>query len=124
MDTFSRVALHEMTHMSTVGPPIIRNDEEGEDGQIRDVPLTAPDDSDGDDSDDEPFEFPAYGPVNAHALVDEAQDDYFNPYKAETNADSYAWMALDALVSRHCATDTSGNNWVNFFTESPPAIDI
>ena len=112
MDTFSRIALHEMTHMSTIGPPIIGD--EDEDGQIKDIMLTDPDDDED--------RFAAYGPVNAHALVDESQDDYFNPAVTEINADSYAWMALDALVSRHCATDATDDNWQNFFTENPPAI--
>lgn len=110
MDTFSRIALHEMTHYSTVGPPIIGDDDD--DGEIKDVTLTDPDDDET---------FGAYGPTNTHALVDEAQDDYFNPALTESNADSYAWMSLDALISRHCAADP--NNWENFFTENPPAIN-
>lgn len=114
MDTFSRVALHEMTHMSTVGPPIIANPEEDEDGQIKDIPLY-------DEKEDE--DFAAYGPINAHALADPEQDKYYNPELTETNADNYAWMSLDALVSRHCAADPSGDNWASFFTQSPPPID-
>jgi len=114
MDTFSRVALHEMTHMSTVGPPIIGNPDDDEDGQIKDVPLY-----DGEADED----FGAYGPINAHALADPEQDDYYNPDLTETNADNYAWMSLDALVSRHCAKDPSGDKWADFFTESPPPID-
>lgn len=113
MDTFSRIALHEMTHMSTVGPPIIGDDEE--DGQIRDIVLTDPETDE---------QFGAYGPINTHALVDEAQDDYFNPIVTEGNADSYAWMALDALVSRHCAKEVTEDRWQDFFTENPPAIEL
>jgi hypothetical protein len=108
MDTFSRIALHEMTHYSSVGPPIIREPEDDEGEMIKDVRM-----SDGG---------PAYGTVRAHALVDKNQDEFFNPFMAETNADNYAWMSLDALVSRHCATDTDGNNWEGFFTDNPPAI--
>jgi hypothetical protein len=111
MDTFSRIALHEMTHMSTVGPPIIADPEEGDDGQIKDVQLY---DDEGD--------FPANGPINAHALADPEQGDYYNPELTQNNADNYAWMALDALVSRHCASDPSGDSWQDFFTESPPRI--
>jgi hypothetical protein len=99
--------------MSTVGPPIIGD----EDGQIKDAMLF--DDQDPDDGDSR---FAAYGPINTHALVDEAQEDFWNPALTETNADSYAWMALDALVSRRCATDVSGDDWQNFFTENPPGI--
>jgi hypothetical protein len=111
MDTFSRIALHEMMHMSTVGPPIIGD--EDSDGQIRDISLNDPDDG---------SPFGAYGPINTHALADKAQDDYFNPALTEENADSYAWMALDALVSRHCAANTQGDDWQNFFTKNPPNV--
>lgn len=62
MDTFSRIALHEMIHYSTVGPPIIGDDDD-DDGQIKDVTLT---DSDNDE------QFAACGSANTHALVDEA----------------------------------------------------
>lgn len=114
MDTFSRIALHEMTHMSTVGPPIIADpeDDDDDDGQIKDVSLY-----------DDEGAFAAYGPINAHALADPEQGDYYNPDLTQTNADNYAWMALDALVSRHCASDPSGDTWQGFFTESPPRID-
>jgi hypothetical protein len=113
MDTFSRIALHEMTHMSTVGPPIIADPEDDDDdGQIKDVSLY-----------DDEGAFAAYGPINAHALADPEQGDYYNPDLTQTNADNYAWMALDALVSRHCASDPSGDMWQGFFTESPPRID-
>lgn len=104
MDTFSRIALHEMTHYSFVGPPNVNGE------MIQDLQM-----SDGET---------AYGTVNAHALVDEGQDDFFNPAVAETNADNYAWMALDALVSRHCTETPSGDEWQNFFKESPPKIEV
>jgi hypothetical protein len=98
MDSFSRIALHEMMHYSTVGPPSSLGE------QIKD----------GVNADDEP----AYDPPRTHGLVDVDQDD--NPVLAEQNADSYAWMALDAYVSRICATDPSGDNWATFFQEDPP----
>jgi hypothetical protein len=74
-------------NMSNVGPPIIGDDDPDDDdgevhGQIKGVLLL--DSEDG-------GRFAAYGPV------DEAQDECFNPTVTEINADSYAWMSLDAL---------------------------
>lgn len=104
MDTFSRIALHEMTHYSTVGPPSL-----AEGDMIQDVQMF-----DGE---------PAYGTVRAHALIDKNQEETaYNPGASETNADNYAWMSLDALVSRHCASDVTGDNWAAFFTQDPPAL--
>jgi hypothetical protein len=80
MDTFSRIALYGMTHTSTVGPPIIADPEDDDDdGQIKDVPLY---EEEGDSA--------AYGPINAHALADPAQGDYYNPDLTQTNADNCA----------------------------------
>ncbi|KAK7062283.1 hypothetical protein R3P38DRAFT_2834433 [Favolaschia claudopus] len=94
MDSFSRVVLHEMTHYSTVGPASELE------AQIVDVK-----NSDG--------EF-AYGEPRVHGLIDPAQDD--QPGLPEINADSYAWLGLDAFVSRICdLTDPAG-----FFTQNPP----
>jgi hypothetical protein len=95
MDALARVALHEMTHYSTVGPATFGR-------QIADVP-----NADGE---------PAYEPDRTHGLIH--QDE--NPVAAEVNADSYAWMSLDAWVSRICAEDPSGNNWQTYFTKDPP----
>ncbi|KAI2625595.1 hypothetical protein GGR54DRAFT_506552 [Hypoxylon sp. NC1633] len=96
MDTFSRVALHEMTHYSSVGPPSALG------LQITDV-------QNADKS-------LAYDPPRVHGLVDEQQDD--NADLAEINADSYAWMALDAWVSMTCSDDSTKYNQ---FFEDPPA---
>ena len=101
MDSFSRIALHEMTHYSSVGPA---------------TSLAQPiiDVLNADDQD-------AYDPPRVHGLVDPAQDD--NPAVTEINADSYAWMSLDAWISRKCAADSSGNNWASFFTQDPPPYE-
>jgi hypothetical protein len=98
MDSFSRIALHEMLHYSTVGPATSLGDTIGdvknEDGLY------------------------AYEPPRTHGLIDENQDD--QPGLPEGNADSYAWMSLDSWISLTCATDRTGNNWATFFTENPP----
>lgn len=98
MDAFSRVALHEMMHYSTVGPETSLGlqivDTKNLDGQF------------------------AYDPERVHGLVDEDQDD--NPGLTEINADSYAWMALDSWISRKCADDATNDQWALFFTEDPP----
>lgn len=40
MDTFARIALHEMSHMSSVGPPITKDPEdEDDDGLIKYVQM-------------------------------------------------------------------------------------
>lgn len=95
MDTFSRVALHEMLHYSTVGPPSLVGgqivDQKNEDGKY------------------------AYGPVRAYGLNDRDQDE--QPEKAESNADSYAWMALDGWISYSCSPD---ENWDSHFPDAPP----
>ncbi|MCJ1330054.1 hypothetical protein MMC10_006735 [Thelotrema lepadinum] len=99
MDSFSRVALHEMTHYSTVGPA----SELGE--QIVDVKNT-----DGNY---------AYDPPRVHGLIDPNQDN--QPGLPEDNADSYAWMSLDSFVSDHCSPEgTSGNDYQFYFTQNPP----
>lgn len=98
MDSFSRIVLHEMMHYSSIGPKTSLDD------QIRDV-------NNEDNS-------PAYLPPRVHGLIDPEQDD--QPAKTEINADSYAWMALDAWISLHCSEDTSDNQWESFFTENPP----
>ncbi|KAI1747783.1 hypothetical protein F4782DRAFT_398178 [Xylaria castorea] len=99
MDTFSRVALHEMTHYSSVGPPSTLGQ------QIQDVT-----NEDG---------VKAYEPPRVHGLVDPQQDD--NPAVTEINADSYAWMALDAWLSMSCSDDK--DTYDQFFTENPPAYE-
>ena len=101
MDAFSRIALHEMTHYSSVGPQTSLAQ------QIKDVT-----NEDGQ---------PAYDPPRVHGLVDPAQDD--NPAVTEINADSYAWMSLDAWISDKCSTDDSGNNWASYFTQDPPPYE-
>ena len=101
MDAFSRIALHEMTHYSSVGPATSLAQ------QIQDVT-----NADGEQ---------AYDPPRVHGLFDPEQDD--NPAVTEINADSYAWMSLDAWISRKCAADASGNNWALFFTEDPPPYE-
>ncbi|KAL9003553.1 MAG: hypothetical protein Q9188_003594 [Gyalolechia gomerana] len=101
MDAFSRIALHEMTHYSSVGPQTSLEQ------QIKDVK----------NADDEG----AYDPLRVHGLLDPEQDD--NPVPTETNADSYAWMSLDAWISRKCAEDADGNNWASYFTQDPPPYE-
>jgi len=59
---------------------------------------------------------PAYEPSRAHGLIDENQDN--QPGFPEINADSYAWMSIDAFMSQNCIEDI--NNWPAFFTENPP----
>ena len=99
MDSFSRLALHEMTHYSTVGPASELDD------QIIDA-----NNNDG---------LKAYFPPRVHGLLDPAQDD--QPGLPEINADSYAWVSLDGFVSDHCSPEgTSGNDWQNYFTQNPP----
>ncbi|XP_014551417.1 hypothetical protein COCVIDRAFT_42284 [Bipolaris victoriae FI3] len=98
MDSISRIILHEWTHYSSVGPETSLMD-------------TIQDRVNGDG-------FSAYEPERTHGLIDPDQDD--DPVGASLNADNYAWMALDAYVSRICATDPSGDNWQTFFTENPP----
>ncbi|KAI0907004.1 hypothetical protein F4823DRAFT_630785 [Ustulina deusta] len=99
MDTFSRVALHEMMHYSSVGPPSSLGE------QIQDV-------SNADDS-------KAYDPPRVHGLVDPDQDD--NSVVAEINADSYAWMALDSWISMICSDDQP--TYFQFFPQNPPAYE-
>ena len=101
MDSFSRIALHEMTHYSSVGPATSLAQ------QIKDVL----------NKDEER----AYDPLRVHGLLDPEQDD--NPAVTEINADSYAWMSLDAWISRNCAADPTGNNWASFFTQNPPRYE-
>ncbi|KAI9663191.1 MAG: hypothetical protein M1821_008239 [Bathelium mastoideum] len=101
MDSFSRIALHEMMHYSSVGPQTSLAAQIG--------------DSKNADSQ------PAYDPPRVHGLLDPAQDD--NPVLTERNADSYAWMSLDAWISRNCAPDAGGNDWASFFTQNPPPYD-
>ena len=101
MDAFSRIALHEMTHYSSVGPKTSLAQ------QIKDV-------KNGDDE-------LAYDPPRVHGLLDPNQDD--NPVVTEINADSYGWMSLDAWISRKCAADANDNNWASYFTQNPPAYE-
>ncbi|KAL8919541.1 MAG: hypothetical protein Q9208_006733 [Pyrenodesmia sp. 3 TL-2023] len=101
MDSFSRIALHEMLHYSSVGP-----------GTSLARQIVDQKNADG---------VGAYDPERVHGLIDPEQDD--NPVLTETNADSYAWMSLDAWISRKCAEDASNNNWASYFTEDPPAYE-
>ena len=77
MDTLSRVALHEMTHYSSVGPPSALGQ------QIKDV-INA----DG---------YDAYEPDRCHGLVDSAQDD--NPAVTEAQ-DAYFSFACTTDPSK------------------------
>lgn len=101
MDSFSRIALHEMTHYSSVGPATSLGQ------QIRD---TANEDGEL-----------AYDPPRVHGLLDPEQDD--NPATTEINADSYAWMSLDAWISQKCSNGASGNDWQSYFTQDPPPYE-
>lgn len=101
MDSFSRIALHEMTHYSSVGPKTSLAQ------QIIDVK-----NADGE---------PAYDPPRVHGLLDPKQDD--NPAVTEINADSYAWMSLDAWISEKCSPDANGNDWASYFTQDPPPYE-
>ncbi|KAI1317619.1 hypothetical protein F5Y16DRAFT_406595 [Xylariaceae sp. FL0255] len=96
IDTFSRLALHEMMHYSSVGPASTMGlqitDTNNDDGHL------------------------AYGPLRNHGLVDPNQDN--NPGLADVNADNYAWLSLDAWISRMCAADI--DTWDQFFTQNPP----
>lgn len=99
MDAFSQVALHETLHYSTVGPPSKLGeqivDQQNEDDEV------------------------AYVPERAHGLNDPDQDG--QPGKAETNADNYAWMALDAWVSYNCSPDKDKQDaWDSYFPDDPP----
>lgn len=98
MDAFSRIALHEMRHYSSVGPATSLAQQIGD--------ATNADGS------------PAYDPPRVHGLVDVNQDD--NIAVAEINADSYAWMSLDAWISRKCSPNSSGNDYAGYFTQDPP----
>ncbi|WPB06264.1 uncharacterized protein RHO25_010921 [Cercospora beticola] len=98
MDTFSRIALHEMLHYKTMGV------DSGVGAQIVDV-----NNADG---------ASAYDPERCFGLVDEDQDD--NPGAAEINADSYAWMALDAWVSYNCIAEDKKEEYDEFFELEPP----
>ncbi|WXC59587.1 hypothetical protein SNK03_005449 [Fusarium graminearum] len=100
MDTFSRVALHETLHYSTIGPQSKLKEEIGdqfnEDGER------------------------AYDPERAHGLNDPKQDN--QPGKSENNADNYAWMSLDAIISNRCIIETTNGEkpWHSFFPDPPP----
>ncbi|RBR27125.1 uncharacterized protein FIESC28_00069 [Fusarium coffeatum] len=98
IDTFSRVALHETLHYSTVGPASKL------DSQIVDQK-----NRDGDY---------AYGPERAHGLNDPDQDG--QPGKAESNADNYAWMAVTSWVSYLCTPEDEQDAWDSYFSEDPP----
>ena len=100
MDAFERIVLHEMTHYSSVGPKTSLG------SQIVDVL-----NKDG---------ASAYDPPRVHGLIDEAQDD--QPGLPEINADSYAWMSLDAKISHMCLP-RNGVEWEKFFTENPPPYE-
>ena len=96
MDSFSRIALHELTHYAAIGA-------EGP-GQIRDA-----------QNDDGEY---AYEPERTHALVEE------NPGLCEINADSYAWMSLETWLSMKCSREAdpaTGRDETEYFTEDPPA---
>lgn len=101
MDSFSRIALHVMLHYSSVGPKT----------------SLAQQILDGKNADG----LAASNPERVHGLLDPEQDDW--PLPPETNADSYAWMSLDAWISHKCAADRNGNNWASHFTEDPPPYE-
>ncbi|KAI9711783.1 MAG: hypothetical protein M1820_001928 [Bogoriella megaspora] len=101
METFSLIVLHEMTHYSSVGPKTSLGreivDEENKDGKD------------------------AYYPRRVHGLLAKDQDD--RPEKTVTNADSYAWMSLDAWISHLCSGSWIDNQWASYFTQNPPAYE-
>lgn len=94
MDALSRIVIREIMHSSSVGPTFTE-------GAIIDVP-----NADG---------VPAHDPGRAHGLLNPAQDDM--GYRAISNADSYAWMSLDAYISGKCG---QGSDWSRYFTQDPP----
>ncbi|KAI1430663.1 hypothetical protein GGR50DRAFT_180273 [Xylaria sp. CBS 124048] len=97
IDTFSRLALREMVHYSSVGP----NSTLGQSiGDVLNADCIR-----------------AYEPSRVHGLLDEDQDN--NPALAEINADSYAWMAVESWLNVFCSNSTTASD-VLFFTEDPP----
>ena len=101
MDTFSRIALHEMLHYKTMGM------DSGVHSHIGDV-MNAD-------------KVAAYDPERCFGLVDEDQDD--NPGLAVVNADSYAWMSLDAWVSFNCIAEDRKEDYGSFFQLDPPEYE-
>ena len=103
MDTFSRVALHEMLHYkavgtgSSLGAQII--DTTNYDGEV------------------------AYGTERAHGLVDDDQDgtnEKGGLAKADINADNYAYMALTAWVGYNCSPEDEKEAYDTYFPDEPP----
>jgi len=94
MDAFSRIALHEITHYNSVGPAT---------SLAQQIIDTTNEDRKS-----------TYNLPRVHSLVDSKQGN--NPVVTKMNADSYAWISLDAWISRKCSPDSSGNNWASFFT--------
>ena len=98
MDTFSRIAVHEMFHYSSVGPKstfdALVRDNTNDDGIV------------------------AYFPRRAHGLADELQDG--QPGQAEGNADNYAWLAMDSYFSVHCSQNPG--DYQHYFQDPPKYI--
>jgi len=95
MDTFSRIALHEITHYSSVGPAT---------SLVQQIKDRTNEDKES-----------TYDLPRVHNLVDSKQDN--NPVVTNINVDSYTWISLDAWISRKCSRDSTGNNWALFFTQ-------
>lgn len=95
MDTFSRIAVHEIFHYSSVGPKstlgVLIRDNDNRDGIV------------------------AYFPKRAHGLADELQDDQAGI--AEGNADNYAWLAMDSYFSVHCSKNS--DDYQHYFQDPP-----
>jgi hypothetical protein len=93
LDSLSRIAMHEMLHYPSVGK---QSEVEADIVDARNED-----------------EIGAYGPVRCHGLVDPDDD----PAKTEINADSYAWMAVDAYWSFACSS-TPGDH-TGYFKDPP-----
>ncbi|KAF7190834.1 hypothetical protein HII31_07993 [Pseudocercospora fuligena] len=99
MDTFSRLALHETLHYSTIGS----------DSSLGEQIIDAKNPGD--------LEY-AYFPERTHGLIDDDQDD--SPDLPPVNADSYAWMALTAWVGYNCSPEDEKDVYDSYFPDEPP----
>lgn len=93
MDAFSRIVIRQIISSTSVSQP-------------SESPVTNVLNADG---------VPTYDPARAHGLVNPAQDA--QGFLAVKNPDSYAWMSLDAFISRKCSL---GSDWSGYFTQDPP----
>ena len=94
IDAFSRIVIRQIISSSSVYLT------------FSDSPVTDVTNADG---------VPADDPARAHGLVNPAQDA--QGFLAVNNADSYAWMSLDAFISSKCS---QGSDWSSYFTQDPP----